>query len=78
MCGPTPTTPRRVLKRADGLIAVSENSRRDVIRVLGIPENRVVTIHPGVAPRFFGRVPGAAGSHRTRPEQIETQPALRY
>src|ERR1051325_2593490 len=43
----------RVLKRADGLIAVSENSRRDAIEVLGIPDDRIVTIHPGVASRFF-------------------------
>ncbi len=44
---------RRVLKRAHGLIAVSENSRRDAIQVLGIPEDRIVAIHPGVAAHFF-------------------------
>jgi alpha-1,3-rhamnosyl/mannosyltransferase len=43
----------RVLKRADGLIAVSENSRRDAIQLLGLREDRIVAIHPGVAPRFF-------------------------
>ena len=43
----------RVLKQADGLIAVSESSRRDAIRVLGIREDRIVTIHPGIADRFF-------------------------
>jgi len=42
-----------VLKRAHRLIAVSENSRRDAIRVLRIPEERIVVIHPGVAVRFF-------------------------
>jgi glycosyltransferase involved in cell wall biosynthesis len=47
----------KVLKRARGLIAVSENSRRDAIQVLGIPEDRIVAIHPGVAPHFFS-VPG--------------------
>jgi glycosyltransferase involved in cell wall biosynthesis len=43
----------RVLKRAHGLIAVSENSRRDAIKVLGIPDDRIVAIHPGVASHFF-------------------------
>jgi glycosyltransferase involved in cell wall biosynthesis len=43
----------KVLTRAHGLIAVSENSRRDAIDVLGIPEDRIVAIHPGVAARFF-------------------------
>lgn len=43
----------RVLKRAHGLIAVSENTRRDVIEILGIAPERVVTIHSGVAPEFF-------------------------
>jgi alpha-1,3-rhamnosyl/mannosyltransferase len=43
----------RVLKRAHGLIAVSENSRRDAIRLLGIKEDRIVAIHPGIPPRFF-------------------------
>ena len=43
----------RVLKRAHGLIAVSENSRRDAIELLGIREDRIVAIHPGVAAHFF-------------------------
>jgi glycosyltransferase involved in cell wall biosynthesis len=43
----------RVLKRADGLIAVSESSRQDAVRLLRIPESRVRVIHPGVAEHFF-------------------------
>ena len=43
----------RVLKRADGLIAVSENSRCDAIKLLGIREDRIRTIHLGVADHFF-------------------------
>ena len=38
---------------ARALIAVSDNSRRDAIQVLGIPEDRIVAIYPGVASRFF-------------------------
>ena len=43
----------RVLRRANGLIAVSENTRRDAINILKLPEDRIVAIHPGIAPRFF-------------------------
>ncbi|MCC7156823.1 MAG: glycosyltransferase family 4 protein [Bryobacterales bacterium] len=43
----------RVLRRAHGLIAVSESTRRDLIEILGIRPERVVAIHSGVAPEFF-------------------------
>lgn len=43
----------RVLKKARRLIAVSENTRRDAVHVLGIPPDRVSVIYPGVAPVFF-------------------------
>jgi alpha-1,3-rhamnosyl/mannosyltransferase len=42
-----------ILNRADGLISVSENTRQDAIRILGLPPERVVTIHSGVAESFF-------------------------
>ncbi len=42
-----------VLRRADRVLAVSENTRRDVIRILGLPEERVEAIHSGVAEPFF-------------------------
>src|SRR5262249_40030188 len=47
------TYAERVLKRADALIAVSENTRRDATAVLSIPGDRIVAIHPGIAERFF-------------------------
>ena len=43
----------RVLKRAHGLIAVSDNSRRDAIEVLRIPEERIAAIYPGIGSHFF-------------------------
>lgn len=43
----------RILKRADGLIAVSENTRQDAIRLLGIKPERIRTIHSGVAEEYF-------------------------
>jgi alpha-1,3-rhamnosyl/mannosyltransferase len=46
----------RVLKRAAGLIAVSEHTRQDAIRLLGIPPEKIETIHPGIDERFFHAV----------------------
>jgi alpha-1,3-rhamnosyl/mannosyltransferase len=43
----------RVWKRADALIAVSENTRCDAIEYLGLPPERVVTIHSGVSDAYF-------------------------
>jgi len=56
----------RVLKRANALIAVSENSRRDAIKVLGIPEDRIVAIYPGVASHFFNVPPPEIERVRTK------------
>jgi len=43
----------RILKQASGLIAVSENTRRDAIELLGIHPDKVVTIHSGVPESYF-------------------------
>jgi glycosyltransferase involved in cell wall biosynthesis len=47
----------QILKRADGLIAVSENTRRDAIRLLGIAPERIQTIYSGVADEYFDAQP---------------------
>ena len=47
----------RILKRADGLIAVSENSRQDAIRVLGISPDRITTIYSGIPSEYFEAKP---------------------
>jgi len=47
----------RILKRADGLIAVSENTRQDAIRMLGIRPEKIRTIHSGVAEEYFDAPP---------------------
>jgi glycosyltransferase involved in cell wall biosynthesis len=47
----------RVLKRADGLIAVSENTRQDAIRILGIAPERIRTIYSGIADEYFNATP---------------------
>jgi glycosyltransferase involved in cell wall biosynthesis len=43
----------RVLKSADGLIAISAHARDEAIEVLRIPRERIRVIYPGVAEPFF-------------------------
>ena len=50
----------RVIKRADGLIAISGSTRQDAARILGINPDKIAVIYPGVAKAFFGARP--AGS----------------
>lgn len=48
---------RRVLARADGMIAISENTRADSIRILGLDPERIEVIYPGVSEAFFDARP---------------------
>jgi alpha-1,3-rhamnosyl/mannosyltransferase len=50
----------RVLPRADGLIAISESTRRDAIRILGFPPEKIAVIYPGIAEAFFRTTPEEA------------------
>lgn len=43
----------QIAAKAQGLIAVSENTRQDAIRMLNLDPKKVVTIHSGVAEPFF-------------------------
>jgi alpha-1,3-rhamnosyl/mannosyltransferase len=43
----------RIRKRADGIIAVSENTRNDAIRILGIDPGKIRVIYPGVGEEYF-------------------------
>ncbi len=49
----------RVFKRADGLIAVSENTKRDAIRVLNLAPDKIRVIHLGVPPAYRSVPPDA-------------------
>ena len=44
----------RMLKRVDRLIAVSENTRQDAIRILKLAPEKIEVIHSGVPEVFFG------------------------
>jgi glycosyltransferase involved in cell wall biosynthesis len=46
------------LKRANGVIAVSQSTKDDAIRILGLAPEKIAVIHSGVASEFF-RVPPA-------------------
>jgi len=50
----------RVMPRAAGLIAISESTRNDAVRILGIPADRIEVIYPGIAEAFFEATPDEA------------------
>jgi glycosyltransferase involved in cell wall biosynthesis len=56
----------QILKRADGLIAVSEATRSDAVRILNLSPEKIRVIHHGVAEAFFQVKPGAADAVRRR------------
>ncbi len=47
------TFARLVLERADGMLAISEATKRDTVRILGVDPDRIAVIYPGVAEAFF-------------------------
>ena len=42
----------RFLRRADALIAVSENTKRDVVKLMQIPPDKITVIYEGVNPAY--------------------------
>ena len=50
---------RRALKRADRILTVSYNSKRDLVDYFGIAPARIEVVYNGVAPRFHADVPRA-------------------
>jgi alpha-1,3-rhamnosyl/mannosyltransferase len=48
------------------LIAISHSTKADAVRVLGLPPEKIVVIHPGVPDAFFAVPPGAVESVRER------------
>jgi alpha-1,3-rhamnosyl/mannosyltransferase len=56
----------RILRRADGLIAISESTRRDACEILKLPADRIEVIYPGIADHFFDVSDGAAEAARLK------------
>jgi glycosyltransferase involved in cell wall biosynthesis len=50
----------RVMCRADGLIAISESTRSDAVRILGIPAAKIEVIYPGIEEPYFEATAGDA------------------
>lgn len=46
-----------LLRRADRLIAISQSSKNDAVRVLGLAPERIAVIYPGIAESFFDPAP---------------------
>ncbi len=42
----------KAVARADHVLADSESTRSDLIRLLGVPADKVTVVYPGVEPRF--------------------------
>jgi glycosyltransferase involved in cell wall biosynthesis len=40
------------VKTADGIIAVSQSTKRDLVTRVGVPEQKITVIYPGVGPEF--------------------------
>jgi alpha-1,3-rhamnosyl/mannosyltransferase len=56
----------RIFKRADGLIAVSEATRKDAVEILKLPPEKIRVIHHGIAEMFFRVTPADADAARAR------------
>jgi glycosyltransferase involved in cell wall biosynthesis len=61
---------RLAVGRAAHVLCISENTRQDVIRILGTPEERVTAVHLGVEPLPTGG--------RTAVERVGPEPYLLY
>lgn len=66
----------RILKRADALIAVSEATRADAIRILNLAPEKIRVIHHGIAEPFFAVNP--AGAEAVRARHKLTRPYLLF
>jgi len=63
-----------IARRADGLVAVSESTRRDAIRILGLAPERIEVVYPGVPEPFFAVT--AADVHAARARYKLERPYL--
>jgi alpha-1,3-rhamnosyl/mannosyltransferase len=55
-----------VLKQAAGIIAVSESTKRDAIRILALDPEKIRVIYPGISQEYFSVTPTAAAHARKR------------
>ena len=51
------TFTENILSRAAGLIAISENTRQDAVRMLGLSPEKIAVIYPGISESYFDAKP---------------------
>lgn len=51
--------PLEIYRKAKNVIAVSESTRRDLVSLAGIPEDRIEVVHSGIGEEFLNFRPGA-------------------
>jgi glycosyltransferase involved in cell wall biosynthesis len=66
------TVPRAV-ERADAIVAVSHQTARDLVRLLGVPEEKVTVAYNGVEPRFR---PMRSGEHAAERDKLRRKLGL--
>jgi alpha-1,3-rhamnosyl/mannosyltransferase len=66
----------RILRRADGLIAVSASTKSDAVRVLGLRPEKIAVIHSGIAAPFFD--PSAEAIDAVRARYSLTRPFVLF
>lgn len=55
-----------IWKRASGLIAVSESTRRDAVRILGLNPDAIQVIYPGIAEPYFAAASATVAAARAK------------
>ena len=56
----------RFLRTCDRVIAISESTKRDAVRLYGIPEDKIIVIHLAAEDRFRPAAPGRVAEVRDR------------
>lgn len=56
----------RVVLRSDAVIAISESTKQDLIRLFDFPPERIEVIHPGIAGAYFETKPGQTSAVREK------------
>jgi glycosyltransferase involved in cell wall biosynthesis len=49
--------PRAWCHRADSIIAISENTKQDIVDLYGISSEKISVIYPGISAKYFDQVP---------------------
>jgi len=65
-----------IIRRADGLIAISRSTRDDAVRLLGIHAEKIDVIYPGISAGFYNVDPAAVA--RVRERYRLTKPFVLY